>query len=377
MLRVRRSEQLVYELFKLADVEIGGKRPWDIQVLGDEFYSRLFKDGDVGFGEAYMDGLWECDRIDIFTEKFLKSKLYDKASKDPKMLLTALRHMLFNPQTKKGSKKVAVEHYDIGNNLYELMLDKDLSYSCGYWKHAKNLDEAQEHKLEMICQKLKLQPGMRLLDIGCGFGAMARHAAKYHGAHVVGVTLSIEQAKLARQRCEGLPVEIRVQDYRDVHEEFDRAVSIGMFEHVGYKNYDTYMRIVHRNLKKEGLFLLHTIGCNVSQVTGNRWMMKYIFPNSMLPSIKQIGESIEKKFVMEDWHNFGPDYALTLEAWYKNFNDNWPMIKEAYGERFRRMWNFYLMTCIGGFRARHLQLWQVTLSKGALEGYPVRDLVQG
>lgn len=372
-----RNKKLVAEVFDLCDIRLNGDRPWDIEIIDDRFYQEVAKNGDIGFGEAYMEGWWTCPRIDLMTEKVIRGKILEKIKKNPRFLLLALQHFLFNSQNLPGSKKVAKEHYDIGNNLYELMLDKRMNYSCGFWKHAHNLDEAQEDKLEMICQKLQLEPGMSLLDIGCGWGAMAKYAAEKYGVQVVGATISEQQHRLAKELCQGFPVEIRLEDYRHVTGTFDRIVSIGMFEHVGVKNYNTYMKTAHNLLKDNGLFLLHTIGCNRSVMMGNPWIEKYIFPNSMLPSIKQIGKSIENRFIMEDWHNFGPDYEKTLNAWHHNFNANWPILKESYTEKFKRMWNFYLLICAGGFRARHLQLWQIILSKnGAPDHRVIRDLTK-
>jgi len=373
MIKHQKSKELVAQMLDLAEVKLDGTNPWDITVNDERLFSRLLKEGEIAFGESFMDGWWDCDRIDLLTEKIAKAQIQKKLRYNKSFIVKAILHYLFNPQTKRGSKKVAIDHYDIGNDLYERMLDKNMNYSCGYWKFADNLDQAQEDKLEMICQKLQLKPGMRLLDIGCGWGGMARHAAKNYGVEVVGVTISKEQKILAEKRCEGLPIEIRLCDYRDLNEQFDRIVSIGMFEHVGYKNYDTYMDVAHKNLKEEGLFLLHTIGNNRSVITGSPWILKYIFPNSMIPSIKQIGKSIENRFVMEDWHNFGPDYEKTLHAWNENFEAHWDEIKDQYDERFKRMWSFYLLYCAGAFRARYLQLWQIVLSKGR-DSYQVRDL---
>lgn len=375
MINTDNAKEAVIETLGLANIKINSKNPWDIKVHDERLYSRLLKEGELALGESYMDGWWDCEQIDVLTEKLIRAELHKQVKYDKKFLFQMMLDYILNPQTKEKSKKVAIEHYDIGNPLYKAMLDRQMNYSCGYWKYARSLNTAQEDKLEMICQKLQLEPGMRLLDIGCGFGAMAAYAAKNYGVEVVGITISKEQQTLAQKKCAGLPIEIRLCDYRDVEETFDRVVSIGMFEHVGCKNYSTFMKRVYNNLNPEGLFLLHTIGNNQSVHTGSPWITKYIFPNSMLPSIKQIGESIEGLFVMEDWHNFGPDYAKTLMAWHQNFNKNWDKIEDKYDERFKRMWNFYLLYCAGIFRARHLQLWQVVLSKDGLkEGVQVRDL---
>lgn len=222
--------------------------------------------------------------------------------------------------------------------------------------------------MDLVCKKIGLKPGMKILDIGCGWGSFAKYAAEKYGVNVVGITVSREQMKLGNELCKGLQVEIRLQDYRDVEEKFDRIVSLGMIEHVGYKNFKTYMETVHKSLKSDGLFLLHTIGGNESVYTTNPWIEKYIFPNSMLPSAKQLTSASEGLFVLEDWHSFGTDYDRTLISWYKNFDTNWEKLKDAYDERFYRMWKFYLLVSAGSFRARNIQLWQIVFSKNGVEG---------
>jgi cyclopropane-fatty-acyl-phospholipid synthase len=241
-------------------------------------------------------------------------------------------------------------------------------YSCAYWKNAGNLDDAQEAKLDLICRKLALQPGNRILDIGCGWGSFAKYAAERFGVEVVGITVSREQAGLAAELCRGLPVEIRLRDYRDVEGRFDHIVSVGMFEHVGYRNYRTYMETVHNCLKDDGLFLLQTIGNSHSEVVGDPWIDKYIFPNSIIPSIKQISAAIEGLFIIEDLHNFGAYYDTTLCSWLHNFERNWNKLKSRYDENFYRMWRYYLQLFMGAFRSRCLQVWQIVLSKKGKPG---------
>jgi len=287
------------------------------------------------------------------------------------MVISYLKARMRNCQRSRRAFTVGEKHYDTVNDLFELMLDDRMAYSCGYWKEANNLNDAQKAKLDMICRKLRLAPGMRLLDIGCGWGGLVRFAAHRYGVEAVGITVSKEQAALARERCAGVPVEIRLQDYRDVADTFDAVVSVGMFEHVGYKNYRTFMKIVRRCIKEEGLFLLHTIAANETSRTCDPWFDRYIFPGGMLPSIRQLGAAIENQFVMEDWHNFGVYYDRTLMAWHENFKHHWPRLKERYSERFRRMWCYYLLSLAGAFRARHIQVWQVVLSpNGRIGGYP-------
>ncbi|MCL0096872.1 cyclopropane fatty acyl phospholipid synthase [Thermodesulfovibrionales bacterium] len=356
-------------MLSLADIKIGGNRPWDIQIHNKKFYARVMAEGSLGLGESYVDGWWDCNRLDEFIYKILRAELNVRI-RPLADFFKVLIAKLFNLQRPSRAFQIGQRHYDIGNDLYQSMLDKRLIYSCAYWKNASTLDEAQEAKLDLVCRKLKLQPGMRVLDIGCGFGGTAKFAAERYGVEVVGITVSKEQAKFGKRLCRKLPVEIHLQDYRNIEGVFDRILSVGMFEHVGHKNYATYMRVVSRCLKRDGLFLLHTIGGNRSGVKIEPWLERYIFPNSMLPSAKQICTAIEGLFVIEDWHNFGADYDKTLMHWFRNFHENWNDLKESYGERFYRMWKYYLLSCAGSFRARINQLWQIVLSpKGIPGGY--------
>lgn len=364
------AKSLVNNLLQIANINVNGQTPWDIQIYNDQFYSRVLHDADLGLGESYMDGWWDCQRIDLFISKLINANLESKIQINLKFALKLFLSKLFNLQTKRRSLQVGRQHYDIGNDLFQIMLDNNLNYTCGYWKTADNLEQAQLDKLELTCRKLCLKPNMKLLDIGCGWGALAKYAAENYGVSVVGITISQQQYELAKYRCKDLPIEIRFQDYRDLNEKFDRIVSLGMFEHVGYKNYLEYMKIVHQCLDDDGLFLLHTIGSNESSTKATPWISKYIFPNGMTPSIMQIGKASEKLLVMEDWHNFGSDYYKTLIAWHENFNQGWNQIKSKYSERFFRMWNYYLLSCAGAFDARMLQLWQIVFSrKGVPGGY--------
>ena len=284
--------------------------------------------------------------------------------------LAVIKTKLRNLQTLSRSDRVAQQHYDLGNDLYQAMLDSRLTYSCGYWRNADNLEAAQEAKLDLICQKLQLQSGMTLLDIGCGWGSLMKYAAENYGVSCIGTTISQAQIELGQKLCAGLPIEFRLQDYRQLEGQFDRIVSVGMFEHVGYKNYRQFMQIVDRCLKDEGLFLLHTIGNRYSVTYGEQWSNKYIFPNGMLPSLVQIFRASEKLFVTEDLHNFGSDYDRTLMAWLDNFEHHWQQLEPKYGQQFYRFWKYYLCMMAGSFRARNIQLWQIVFSKkGLLKGY--------
>ncbi len=359
------SPAIFRELTAEAGISINGDAPWDIQVFDDDVYRLVLTKGSLGFGEAYMDGMWECDRLDQLFHRLLSSHAEEKIDNWSRLRLLGeiLRHSLFNLQSSQRAFQVGEQHYDIGNDVFEAMLDPSMSYSCGYWHNAAGLADAQQKKLDMICRKLELQPGERLLEIGCGWGGLAHFAAQHYGVEVVGITVSKEQQKLARKRCAGLPVSIELMDYRDLSKKFDKVVSVGMFEHVGPKNYAAYFDTVHRALKDDGLFLLHTIGSAVTSPKTDAWIDKYIFPNGKLPSAREITSVLERRFLIEDWHNFGPDYDRTLMAWWDNFELAWPGLQEKYGERFYRMWKYYLMSCAGFFRSRQGQLWQLVLSK--------------
>lgn len=360
--------RIATELLDKAGIMINGPRPFDMRIKHPDTLMRILQEGSLGLGESYMDGWWECDRLDVFFDKVLTAKLDQQLPSHLKDILRIARARLFNMQTRHRAWQVGKEHYDLGNDLFNAMLDPNMQYSCAYWKDADTLADAQVAKLKMICEKLQLKPGMKVLDIGCGWGGLAAYMAKEYGVSVVGVTISKEQQQLAQKRCEGFPVQIMLQDYRDLNEEFDRIVSVGMFEHVGPKNYRTYFSVVNRCLKKDGLFLLHCIGSNTSGVKADAWISKYIFPNGCLPSIRQIADEAEGHLIMEDWHNFGADYDKTLMAWDENFVRTWDSIKDNYSPRFYRMFRYYLNACAGAFRARDIQLWQVLFSHSGLRG---------
>ena len=367
----RRSslETLVRQTLARVQVEVGGGQPWDIQVHDPRWYARLISGGSLALGESYMDGWWDCPALDQLFHRLLRADLDQNTRPNLGQAWAWLLARLSNRQSARRADQVAKAHYNLGNDLFGAMLDPELNYSCAWWdENCADLQAAQQGKLRLICQKLLLKPGQRLLDIGCGWGGLVRFAAQEYGVRALGVTVSQPQAELASQRCQGLPVEIRLQDYRSLQGSFDRVVSVGMFEHVGYKNYRAFMRTAARCLRQDGLLLLHTIGRNDSAVQADRWITTYIFPNGMLPSARQIAAACEGLFVLEDWHSFGPHYDRTLLAWHQNFQQAWSRLRERYAERFRRMWSYYLLSCAGAFRARSIQLWQIVLSPKGLEG---------
>ena len=364
------TKDWVNRVIEPTGIVLDGPNPWDLQIKNPKFYDRVKAQGSLGLGESYMDGWWECQNLDEFFYRLLSIDISERIGLSLPVIFSFIKARLTNMQAVSRAFQIGEKHYDTGNDLFVAMLGKSMTYSCGYFKDTDDLDQAEENKLDLICKKLNLQAGQRILDIGCGWGSFARHAAKNYGVSVVGITVSKEQKKLAEELCEGLPVEIRLQDYRDLNEKFDHIISIGMFEHVGQKNYEVYMQMAKRCLKDDGLFLLHTIGSLKSGTGTDPWIEKYIFPNGSLPSLKQITTAVEGRFVIEDVHNFGSDYDKTLMAWYKNFIAAWPELSQKYDERFYRMWCYYLLSCAGAFRARSIQLWQIVLSPhGAKGGY--------
>ncbi len=360
------SRDRLQRLLDVADVRLDGGRAWDIRVHDQSVHHRVLAHGSLGLGESYMEGGWDSAELDSMLFRLLEARL-DRRVRTLDDYWFAARARLFN-LSKRRPFEIGRRHYDLGNDLYRAMLGSRLVYSCGYWRQARDLDEAQEHKLDLVCRKLGLGPGMRVLDIGCGWGEALRFAAERYGVSGVGVTVSGQQAEFARELCRGLPLEIRLQDYRQLTGRFDRVFSIGMFEHVGVANYRRYFELVRDCLRDDGLFLLHTIGSDESVHTMDSWIGKYIFPNSMLPSAAQITAALEDLFVIEDWHNFGTDYDRTLTAWRDNVERAWPALGERYDERFRRMWRYYLSTSMASFRARRSQLWQIVLSPRGLRG---------
>lgn len=363
------AQKRITELLGWADIQINGDRPWDMQVHDDRVYQRIFAKGTLGLGEAYMDGWWDCEQVDQFICNAMSADLRKHIAPFA-MVRPLLLAQLFNLQNLGRAFQVGEAHYDRGNDLFERMLDKRMTYTCGYWRDADNLDAAQEAKLDLVCRKIGLKAGQRILDIGCGWGSFAGFAAERYDVEVIGVTVSKEQAVWVEERYAGLPVKVLVKDYRELQGKFDHVVSLGMFEHVGRKNYRKFMQVVKRCLQPDGMFLLHCVGRRKTKKAAEPWSNKYIFPNAQVPSMADISLAIEKVFVLEDLHNFGKYYDTTLMAWHQNFERYWPEIADKYGERFYRMWRYFLLTNAGAFRSRRLQLWQLVLSPdGVRDGY--------
>jgi cyclopropane-fatty-acyl-phospholipid synthase len=378
------GQKIIENLCAQADITINGKRPWDLQVHNRAFYDRVLADGSLGIGEAYMEGWWDADDLYTFFERILPYGRVAKAKNVGwRTGFAFLKAKLFNVQTRVQSRQLADVHYNLSNELFEHMLGPSMAYSCGYWEGATDLDAAQIAKYEMICRKLQLEAGERLLDVGCGWGGFAKYAAEKYDVEVVGVTVADEQARYARHACRGLSVKIVSCDYRefDCREHgglFDKVTSIGMIEHVGYRNYRTLSAKIEASLRERGLLMLHTIGSNVSMESADPWLTTYIFPGGVLPSMQQLGEAAEDLLVLHDFQNIGVHYTPTLRAWNVNFETYWSNSQgeahrpQIWGseETFYRMWRYYLLSCAADFAIGDSQVWQLVYAKGHLpDGY--------
>ncbi|MBI5247901.1 MAG: cyclopropane fatty acyl phospholipid synthase [Desulfomonile tiedjei] len=358
-----RHKEIVQELFSRCGITINGQNYWDIQVHDDRMYARVLKEKNLGLGETYMDGWWDCSRVDEFIYRIITCGLDQKVRGSYKLLFPYVDALFSSRQSKTRAEEVAEKHYDRGNDLFLSYLDSYNQYSCAFFQGTSDLEQAQRNKMDLICRKVNIKEGDRVLDIGFGWGGLAKYMVENYRCSVTGCNISEEQVNFARESYRHLPISIAYCDYRDLQGKFDKVVSVGMFEHVGIRNYRTFMQVVHNCLQDEGIFLLHTIGKNESQMCTDAWITKYIFPNGQLPSIAQVSRAVEGLFVLEDLHNFGPHYDKTLMAWHRRFQEAWPRLKDKYDIRFKRMWDYYLQCCAGSFRARDIQLWQFVFTK--------------
>lgn len=369
------AKAVLQSLAEKADIRINGDRPWDIQVHNEDLYRRVLGQGTLGLGEAYMDGWWDSEQPDVMIEKALKARVAGRIAGNLPTLLHVATQKLFNLQSVARAGIVAERHYDAERAMFETMLDPYMQYSCAYWRalpdqsgEPADLAAAQINKMELICRKLKLEEGQSVLDIGCGWGGLARYMAERYKVTVTGVTVSKEQLAYAQEHAAGLPVDFRLVDYRSLDGTYDRVVSVGMFEHVGRKNYTTFMDVVRRRLHPEGLFLLHTIGSDGGGSGADPWLTKYIFPNGILPSTTSLMKAAEGRFILEDWQNFGAFYDPTLLVWHENFEKGCREGLFHCDERMRRMYEYYLLSCAGASRVRGFQLWQLVFSPHGVPG---------
>ena len=361
------SETFFRDLLGKGGITINGSQPWDLVVRDPRAYERILRDGSVGFGEAFMDGWLDCERVDLLADRAYRADL--AAQVEVKHALFEAFKAKINPfGSRARSFEIGERHYDTGNDLFEIMLDEHMIYSCGYWHRATTLEQAQRDKLQLICRKLQLTPGMRVLDIGCGWGGLARFAAERFGVSVVGITVSKERLELGRKLCAGLPVELRYTDYREVDERFDRVVSVGMFEHVGRRHYVDFFSACERCLEPHGILLLHTVGF-LEEEPINPWYEKYVMPGVEFPTIANVVDSAGADLVLEDLHTWeGSHYDRTLMAWFERFDAGWDRLSHKYDQTFYRMWKLYLQGCAGAFRADRMRVWQFVFSKRGIPG---------
>jgi cyclopropane-fatty-acyl-phospholipid synthase len=358
-----RPRKTIEALLEGCGVRINGSNPWDIRIFDEDFYARVLRQGSLGFGESYMERWWDVEDLEELIYRLLNARL-DERVRTWRDAIAYISAALFNRQRRARAFAVGERHYDLGNDLYEGMLDSRMIYSCGYWENARTLEEAQRAKLDLVFRKLDLKRGQRVLDVGCGWGGALEYAAREYGVEGVGITISREQADHARNKCAGLPIEIRLQDYRETRGDFDHIYSIGMFEHVGPKNYRCYLQTLRRCLRSGGRFLLHTIGANSASKrrTNDPWIEKYIFPNSKLPTEPQIAAAIEGVFSVAGRQAIGTHYVPTLRAWRANFERHWPTLRKTRDDAFFRMWEFYLNSSAATFRAAKNDVWQFLLT---------------
>jgi len=337
-----------------------------------EVVRRLKRDGIYGLGEDYIAGKWQVTDLTGFLAQLVKLPEVTRLKFSPRTAWYVFRALTSNPQSGAGVYEVGERHYDLGNTLFSAMLDRSMSYTSGMWRNAATLEEAQIQKLRSICEKLELKPGMTVLDIGCGWGNFARFAATEYGVKVIGLTISREQQALGMERCRGLPVELRLQDYREFNEQVDRVVSIEMIEAVGHKNLRAFFESAYRALVPGGRFVLQVISGNSFTLRSPAfldqyllWLVRHIFPNGYLPRMDHLTGREAQPFLLESMEQFGESYERTLSAWKDNFDRAWPSLKDHYGEDFRRMWHFYLCGCMACFRTRLVSVYQIAYRRGA------------
>jgi cyclopropane-fatty-acyl-phospholipid synthase len=354
-----------------------------ITVNHPEFFKRIVLYGDIGFGEAYVDGLWDTDNIThVISWVLLNIENAPEVSgcKTKSFALNIMKwyNELFHirhSNTLKGSRKNISEHYDLNNDFFATFLDPTMTYSGAYFNRANmSLEEAQLEKYKRLCTELHLQPGDHVLEIGSGWGGNAIYMAKNYGCKVTSLTLSAEQQKLAIQRVEeaGLShkVEIRLQDYREVEGTFDKIVSIEMLEAVGHKYLNTYFDKCNDLLKKDGILAIQVITCPDSRYEylrkGVDWIQKHIFPGSLLPSVGVINDAVNQTgdLSLVDLKDIGQDYAQTLKAWFIKFNATLSEVKDlGFDETFIRKWNYYLCYCEAAFAMRNIHVMQLVYAR--------------
>ena len=344
-----------------------------VRIRDPRFFRKCVLNAELALGEAYMEEAITVEDDDIYGLLYLITSNLDGADNPLyrrilyRIRVLARNFAQFNPVSR--SRRNVAHHYDLSNDFYELFLDEDKQYSCAYFPRPDmTLEEAQAAKKRHIARKLLLEPGMKVLDIGCGWGGMGLTLAEEHGAEVEGITLSVQQQALASERVKERNLEDRVSfrlcDYREVEGSFDRIVSVGMFEHVGTPHYRRFFSDVRRLLRRDGVALLHTIGRLDVPGTTNPWILKYIFPGGYVPALSEVMTAIEKEGLkVTDVEIWQTHYAETLRCWRQRFEDNLQAVSDMFDERFCRMWRYYLAACEVTFRNQPQVVFQIQITR--------------
>ena len=355
-------------------IQVNGPNDWDLQVHDDSWIREIELKGTLAIGDAYVSGLWDCKALDELVCRLFSNMKREMLFPSLQMLTVNLWNRLSNPQAGTRAKKVIDAHYEKYIDVIKYFIGPSLCYSCAWWEHSDNLADAQKAKMDLVCRKLQLAKSDRVLDIGCGYGALANHAAEYYGCHVTGITLSPRQAELATARFPSPLIEFRAMDWQSDEfmqlGEFDKIMSVGMFEHVGRKNYTIFFKRCSHLLRSHGLFLLHTIGRSV-KASIDLWVDRYIFPGGSLPKLGDLDEVEAQNLILEDLQNIGAHYDMTLCAWQANLDHGQATGELDLDEKDLRFWRYYLLSFAGAFRVRkRLQVWQLLLAKsGVIGGY--------
>jgi cyclopropane-fatty-acyl-phospholipid synthase len=365
------SKVFIKGLLLKAGITIGGNKPYDIHVHNEAFYDLVMTSGSLGLGESYIEKYWDCAQIDEFINRIIRADLSSEVGKDFKSLARIILAKVKNYQKASQSASDISEHYDIGDGWYESFLDNRMVYTCGYWKNATNLDEAQEAKLNLSCRKEKIEDGMHILDIGSGWGSYAKYVLEnFKNVTVTGISNCKTHVQYATNTCKAYKnrVEFQLHDWGKIAGKYDAIASFGMFEHVGPKNYRRFMKKVYNSLSSdESLFLLHCISSNTATTSTDPYIQKRIFPGTVIPSVAGISKATDGLLKLEDWHLFGQDYDTTLMAWHNNFVKNFPELFKIgkFNERNFRKQVYYFCMCAGSFRANKNDLSQIVFSKNA------------
>lgn len=349
-------------LLREANIEPNGASPWDPQIKDERFYRTVLLRGSVGLGDAYLNGWWECADISGFILRIIKSGIHLRVPRVD-IFLRRLRFGLIDAQNRIRSKRVAELHYDEDPYIFEVMLGSTNSYTCARWKGVITLDAAQQQKMDLLCKKAGLSSGMTVLDIGSGWGGFLAYAAERYQVRGIGLTISKTQLDYARKRYGNLPVEFRLQDYRDFVGGVDAVVSICVIEHVGSDHYREYFQKVRETLTREdGFFAMQCILACDTQARMDPWTEKHIFPNGILPTLERIENAVEGILHIVDREFFRDDYVRTFSAWYENLVRNKNAIIARCGVRYFRKYEYYLCLYIAGFGSGRIDVGQFVLS---------------